>query len=117
MKFKHLLFAILLFSFNSMLAQSNKKIEKAVIKTVLHCDHCKQCETCSKTFNTELYNIKGLKTFELNETDMTITVYYNPKKTNLETIKNKISALGYDADDIKADAVAYENLDNCCKIK
>ena len=117
MKFKHLLFAILLFSFNSIIAQSSKKIETAVIKTVLNCDHCKQCETCGKNFNAELYKIKGLKTFDISETDMAITVYYNPQKTNLETIKNKISAMGYDADDIKADAVAYENLDNCCKIK
>ena len=117
MKFKHLIFALLLFSVNSIVAQSNKKIEKAVIKTLIHCDHCKQCETCGKSFSTELYKIKGLKTYELNDTEMTITVYYNPKKTNLETIKTKISALGYDADDIKADAVAYENLDNCCKIK
>ncbi|MDI1316496.1 hypothetical protein [Flavobacterium sp.] len=116
MKLNQFLFAILLFSFHSIVAQ-NKNIEKAVIKTILHCDHCKQCETCGKNFNTELYKIKGLKTFELNDTAMTITVYYNPKKTNLQTIKNKISAMGYDADDIKADAVAYENLDNCCKIK
>lgn len=115
MKIKHLLFAVLLFSFNSIVAQSNKKIEKAIIKTVLHCDHCKQCETCGKKFNTELYKIIGLKTYELNDTEMTITVYFNPQKTNLTTIKNKIAALGYDADDVKADALAYENLDNCCK--
>jgi hypothetical protein len=53
--------------------------------------------------------------YELNAEDMTITVYYNTKKTDLETIKTAISKLGYDADEVKADAVAYENLDNCCK--
>ena len=55
--------------------------------------------------------------YELNEAEMTFTVYYNPKKTNLTTIKDKISALGYDADDIKANVLAYESLDDCCKIK
>jgi hypothetical protein len=46
---------------------------------------------------------------------MTITVYYNEKKTNLQTIKTAISKLGFDADDIKADKEAYEKLDGCCK--
>ena len=41
--------------------------------------------------------------------------YYNAKKTDLQTIKTAISKLGYDADELKADPEAYENLDGCCK--
>jgi hypothetical protein len=46
---------------------------------------------------------------------MTITVYYNGKKTDLQAIKTAISNLGYDADDVKANLEAYANLDGCCK--
>lgn len=95
--------------------QQNKKNQKAVIKTALYCDHCKECETCGKSFQANLYKIKGLKMFELDEKAMTITVYYNGEKTDLQAIKTAISNLGYDADEIKADASAYEKLDGCCK--
>jgi copper chaperone CopZ len=108
-----LLILFTLFTF-SVSAQSNKN-QKAVIKTVLNCDHCKICETCGKNFQANLYKINGLKMYELDEKNMTITVYYNEKKTNLQTIKTAISKLGFDADDIKADKEAYEKLDGCCK--
>jgi copper chaperone CopZ len=62
-----------------------------------------------------MHKIKGLKMYELDEKKMTITVYYNTQKTNLQTIKKAISQLGYDADDVKADVSAYEKLDGCCK--
>lgn len=96
-------------------AQQNNKNQKAIIKTALYCDHCKECETCGKNFQTNLYKIKGLKMFEIDEKAMTITVFYNGKKTNLQTIKTAISKLGYDADEMKADFNAYDKLDGCCK--
>lgn len=51
----------------------------------------------------------------LDEKAMTIKVVYNTKKTNVDNIRQAISKLGYDADDVKADIVAYEGLDDCCK--
>jgi hypothetical protein len=62
-----------------------------------------------------MLKIKGLKMYELDDKAMTFTVYYNAKKTTLQTIKEGISKLGYDADEVKADPKAYENLDGCCK--
>ena len=111
---KLILLLVILFSFsNTTFAQ--KSNEKAVIKTVLNCDHCKECETCGLKFKTEMLKIKGVKMYELDDQAMTFTVYYNGKKTDLQTIKIAISKLGYDADDVKADPEAYENLDGCCK--
>lgn len=111
---KTLLLIILTLTVTTVSGQS-KSTDKAVIKTTLYCDHCKVCETCGKKFQSELYKIKGIKMYELDETAQTITVYFNPKKTNLSIIKMAISQLGFDADDIKADSVAYESLDDCCK--
>lgn len=102
-------------SFSTSFAQEPKKNQKAVIKTAIYCNHCKECETCGKNFQANMLKIKGLKMYELDEKKMTITVYYNAQKTNLQTIKTAISKLGYDADDIKADPSAYEKLDGCCK--
>ncbi len=89
---------------------------KAVIKTTIVCDHCKACETCGKNFQTNMLKIKGVKMFELDEKAMTVTVYYNTKKTDLETIRIAISKFGYDADEVKADEEAYSKLDDCCKV-
>ena len=99
----------------SQTISAQKSTEKAVIKTVLNCDHCKECETCGLKFKTEMLKIKGVKMYELDDQAMTFTVYYNLKKTSIETIRESISKLGYDADDVKADPEAFENLDGCCK--
>lgn len=96
-------------------AQETKKNQKAIIKTNIVCDHCKECETCGGNFQTNMLKIKGVTMYELDEKNMTITVFYNTQKTNLETIKGAISKMGYDADEIKADAAGLNQLDDCCK--
>ena len=96
-------------------AQETKKNQKAIIKTNIVCDHCKECETCGGNFQTNMLKIKGVTMYELDEKNMTITVFYNTQKTNLDTIKGAISKMGYDADEIKADAAGINQLDNCCK--
>jgi len=53
--------------------------------------------------------------YELDDKAMTFTVYYNAKKNNVQTIREAISKLGYDADGVKADPKVYESLDGCCK--
>lgn len=96
-------------------ATAQKSNVKAIIKTTLNCDHCKECETCGLKFKTEMLKIKGVKMYELDDKAMTFTVYYNAKKTNIQTIREAISKLGYDADDVKATAQGIASLDGCCK--
>ncbi|WP_298391887.1 cation transporter [Flavobacterium sp.] len=112
---KKILLLFALFITFATFAQEGKKNEKAVIKTTINCDHCEQCETCGLNFRDNMLKINGVKMYELNTKKMTITVYYNGKKTNLQKIKTAISKLGYDADEIKADVISYEKLDGCCK--
>ncbi|HUH26127.1 MAG TPA: heavy-metal-associated domain-containing protein [Flavobacterium sp.] len=104
----------LLFFAGAMNAQT-KESGKAEIKLSIECDHCKVCETCGLNFRDNMLKTKGVKMYELDEETKTMTVYYNPKKTNLATIKTAISKLGFDADEVKADPEAYERLDGCCK--
>ncbi len=52
---------------------------------------------------------------ELDENAMTITVYYDSRKTNLPAIREAIANIGHDADELKANPAAYETLVGCCK--
>ncbi len=99
------------------LQAQQKESGRAVIKTKINCDHCKECETCGLNFKSNMLKTKGVKMYTLYEDTNEIIVYYNPKKTNLATIKTAIAKLGYDADDVKADPESYAKLDNCCKAK
>lgn len=108
-----LLIVFTLFISTSGLAQ--KTNQKVVIKTTLNCDHCKECETCGLKFKTEMLKIKGIKMYELDDEKMTFTIYYNPKKTDLQDIKLGISKLGYDADEVKATPEGIATLDGCCR--
>lgn len=112
--FFRLTFLLLLFTLGAS-AQENQKNLKAVIQTTIYCDHCRECETCGKGMKSGLLKIKGVRMYELDEVKMTLTVYYNGEKTDLDTIRKTISELGYDADGVKADPLAYEKLDPCCK--
>lgn len=101
---------------NTSSPQEKKTIQTATIKTAIYCDHCKACETCGPKFNQTLLKEKGVQMVVLDDKAMTIKVTYNSKKTDLQKIKLAISKLGYDADEIKADKVAYDSLDGCCKM-
>jgi len=106
----------LVFAFASFsVTAQEKKNEKAIIKTNIYCDHCKECPTCGKNLQASLLKIKGVKMYELDNKKMTITLYYNGQKTNVTELRKAISDLGYDADDVKANPDAYEQLDGCCK--
>lgn len=105
---------LLLFTYTAF-AQDDKG--RGVIKTKIYCNHCKACGSCGKLFQKNMYKIKGLKHYELDEPTQTFIVYYNPKKTNIETIRIEIAKLGYAADDVKPNEVAFSQLEKCCKPK
>jgi copper chaperone CopZ len=110
---KSILTIIMVIGF-SMISMA-QKTETVTIKTTTYCSHCKVCETCGQKMETDLYYVKGIKFVNYNENDMTITIKFKPKKTNIETIRTEISKLGFSADDVPADPIAYEKLDGCCK--
>ena len=113
--FKTLVFIAFIFVTSNAAAQQ-KTVQKAIIKTTITCDHCKQCETCGGLLEQTLLKTKGIQMITLDEKKATIEVIYNAKKIDLTTIKNSISKLGYDADDVKADPAGYDKLGGCCKV-
>jgi copper chaperone CopZ len=107
-------FLLIVFFSLPICAQINKH-EKAVIQTSYICATCEMCGTCGPLFQKKLLKIKGVRMFEVDKEKNTIIVYYNGKKTNLQVIKNTIASIGYDADNVKANPQAHDELYDCCK--
>ena len=84
-------------------------------KAVLTMRTSLQCGMCVARVVPSLKAVAGVKRVKANLTDRTVTVHYQPNKTNPEAIRNALAALGYDADDVKADAKAYAALPGCCQ--
>jgi copper chaperone CopZ len=74
-----------------------------------------ECEMCKDTIEKGMAFTKGVKKAVLNVETKVLTVEYNPNKTNPDEIRKAVAALGYDADDVPAEKIAYDNLDACCK--
>jgi cation transport ATPase len=91
------------------------KVATINVKASIYCDHCHQCESCWSRMENAVYMEKGIKRVDLDEETKTLKVVYLPSKTSPEKIRKAISRVGFDADDVKADAKAYEKLDPCCK--
>lgn len=88
---------------------SKDEMKTIKIKTSAVCDMCK--ETLEKAMAYE----KGVKESNLDVDSKILTVTYNSKKTSPEKIKLAVTKAGYDADEMPADAKAYDVLDACCK--
>ena len=58
---------------------------------------------------------KGVKYAEMDVKTGVLTVNYRKDKTSVAHLRSLISNLGYSADSVKADSLAYENLHFCCK--
>lgn len=73
------------------------------------------CEMCKETIEGAMAYEKGVKKAILDVKTGVLTVTYNAKKTNPDTIRKAVTMVGYDADDIPANPQAYANLHGCCK--
>jgi len=98
---------IALFSILTINAWAQK--ETVQIKTTA------QCEMCKERIEEEMQFTKGVTAVNLDVESQILTVTFKTKKTNLDKLRRTISLIGYDADDVKADRKAHDNLPNCCQ--
>jgi mercuric ion binding protein len=75
-----------------------------------------QCNTCKKNITKAMKKVDGVNDFNIDVDGKVMTVAYDKSKTDLSKVENAITAAGYDANDKKADPVAYDKLDECCKV-
>jgi periplasmic mercuric ion binding protein len=100
-------FSLLFFGLNAQ--AQGKKTETIQIKTSAVCNMCKA--TIEKGMAYE----KGVQNANLDVASQMLTVQYRADKTNVESLRQAVTKLGYDADSTAADAKAYNRLDDCCK--
>jgi mercuric ion binding protein len=110
MKTLRVLFAALsILIFGANVQAQGKKTETVKIKTSSVCDMCK------KTIEKNMAYEKGVQQATLDVQTQMLTVMYRPDKTNLETLRKAVTAIGYDADSVAANPQAYNKLNECCK--
>ncbi|MEP1096033.1 MAG: heavy metal-associated domain-containing protein [Cyclobacteriaceae bacterium] len=73
------------------------------------------CEMCQHAIEYDLAFVKGVKSAELNLDNKVVTVLYNPKKISPDEIRTSITKVGYHADFMARDSIAYDKLPFCCK--
>jgi periplasmic mercuric ion binding protein len=93
-------------------AQKAGKAPKAATVVVHTSANCDQCKT---TIETALGKVKGIQKTTVDLTTRDATVVYSPKKIDANGVRKAITLAGYDADDLKADQEAHDNLPACCR--
>ncbi len=94
---------------NYLLAQT-KPVEKATFKTPQV-----QCEEGKIFLEERMIREYGISAVNANFQKRTTTVTWLTDRTTAENIKVIFSYLGFDADDVTADEIAFKKLPPCCK--
>ncbi len=74
-----------------------------------------QCESCKQRIENAMARVEGVAKTTVNFHNHTTKVTFWSDRTNIENVKTAIANIGYDADDVSADADAYKRLPLCCK--
>ena len=115
MKSIKLVLAVLLISSSiAGIAQEEKNKKGKEIK-ILEVKTSAQCEMCKERIEKNMAYEKGIKFVELDLETKVLTLKYREDKTTPEQLRKALSKIGYDADDVDADPVAYEKLPACCQ--
>lgn len=107
-KFKSIFIVVLLISAIS-LTTSAQKYSDVKIKTSA------QSKLCKTNIENAIAYERGVKDCSLDLKSKVLTVKYKTKKNNADNIRKAVTKLGYDADGMCADAVAYNKLPKQCK--
>jgi len=94
---------------STLYAQKAPKFQTVVIKTSAECGDCK--DRIEGYFNY----IKGVKFAELDVPSKNLTIKFATSKFTLQEIKERVTQIGYDADELKANPEAQKKLPLCCQ--
>jgi mercuric ion binding protein len=83
--------------------------------TVIQIQTSAQCGDCKERIETALNQSKGVAYAELNLETKIVEVKFKSAKVDPATLRLIIAKIGYDADQIKADAAAQKQLPLCCQ--
>jgi mercuric ion binding protein len=100
-------FGLLLWTLSPTFAADNTK--EAKIKTSAICNMCKL------RIERNVVLSKGVKEAVLDVKSKILTVQFYPGKTNVKEIRETVSKIGYDADEVVAVQKAHDKLPKCCR--
>jgi mercuric ion binding protein len=90
-------------------SSAKKGTEVVQFKTSAVCDMCKARIEKSMAYE------KGVQAAHLDVPSKVLTVSYRADKTTPDALRAAVQKTGYDADNLSADARAYDRLPECCK--
>ena len=73
------------------------------------------CDMCKVRLEKSLAYEKGVQSATLDVPTKVLTVTYRADKTTPTTLRTAVQKTGYDADELTAEARAYNRLPDCCK--
>lgn len=105
--------AFLLFAVNplsaSVASPGKKKTETVRIQSTAICD------MCERTIEENLIYEKGVKKVEVDLATASVSVVFDPRKTDAVKLRTALTKLGYSADGVAADPAAFAKLPACCQ--
>ena len=73
------------------------------------------CDMCEKTIEENMIYEKGVKSVDVDLAASIIHVEYDARKTDPQALRTAVTKLGYAADDMLGDPVAFKKLPDCCQ--
>jgi len=70
---------------------------------------------CKDRIEQEMQFTRGVTAVDLDIESKVLTVTFKTKKTDADKLRKAISLVGYNADDVKANKKAHNNLPSCCQ--
>jgi cation transport ATPase len=75
------------------------------------------CMMCKERIEKASIKTKGVKSAVWDVKTHELSLIYDERKTNLETIQASVAAVGHDTQDIIATEEAYNSVHPCCKYR
>ena len=73
------------------------------------------CKMCKERIEHDMAFEKGVTTVELDMETKILTIVYKKGKTTEKDLREAVTEIGYDADDLVADQKAHDRLPACCQ--
>jgi periplasmic mercuric ion binding protein len=74
-----------------------------------------QCEMCEERINEAVTAVAGVTSVKANAATDSTQVSFDKTRTNLASIEQAISKVGYAANGTARDSAGYANLPSCCQ--
>jgi copper chaperone CopZ len=101
---------IILFSVLTVNAWAQK--ETVIILTSASCF---EGVCCKERIEEEMQFTRGVTAVDLDIESQVLTATFKTNKTDADKLRKAISLIGYNADDVKANKKAHDNLPSCCQ--